>query len=337
MSGLLRMTCIGLMLCCMASAAEGPRRYRFCGKMGDKVVDLDLTLVGQDATGWYTYDGLDRPFVLEGKCNDRGRVSLRESEADGHVTASLRGRLNRDDERFFGSWRSDEEDEAVPFDLALVADYVTLESSPGPTSSIKIAYPHLILRSKFAQDVESLLAASAHETCASTIDNARKVSHPEVINWYLAKTDFDLKYLSDDLISVLVRHWANAGGVHGSTSFSSQTFWLRDGKATRIKLDDVFKPGSAWVKRVSDCAIEDLRRQNASDVQFGTVTAIKREWMDGANITASGISLTFEEYTVGCYAEGCFRVVVPWTRLSDLVDAAGPGGRFVRTESHGAN
>jgi DNA-binding transcriptional regulator YbjK len=329
MSPFLRAFFLGtLALGCAAAAAESPRRYRYMGTIGDKPARLDLTLAGRQVKGSYEQDRLDRPQMIEGTIDEAGRVTLRESDIDERVSVTFRGLLEAAQERFRGEWSSLDGKLKVPFDLTLVADYVVLTSNPGAASHIEVAYPHFVAKRKFGQEVEAMLAGSAQKICADAIDEARDQSDPELLPGYSRHVDFDLKYVSDGLISALVCDYKYAGGAHGMTSFSARNFWLEGGKIKEVELKDFFKPGSAYLKRLSDYAIEDLRRQKASNVVGGTVTMVNADDMQRACITAGGVSLTFGAYEFGCYAEGSFTVLVPWGRIGDLIDPAGPAGRF---------
>jgi hypothetical protein len=140
-------------------------------------------------------------------------------------------------------------------------------------------------------------------------------------------------FASDELVSVFFYvtgyNWGAGHGYHQPLTFN---FDLKAGR--ELKLARLFKPGSGHLRRIAELCAEDLSRQYAR--QFGrpdpfgkgaTLVEGLRPKADNFKswvVTRDGLVFIFEEYQVVAYADGEPKVLIPFDRLSDIIDPRGP-------------
>ena len=139
-------------------------------------------------------------------------------------------------------------------------------------------------------------------------------------------------YASDEVASVLFfvegYNWGAAHGYHYPVTLN---FDLKAGR--EIGLAQVFKPGSDYLRTLSDLCTEDLERQFAGQLgphPFGAGPTLleglkpKAENFDAWVVTRDGLVFVFEEYQVVSYADGEPKVLIPFDRLKGIIDPRGP-------------
>jgi hypothetical protein len=144
------------------------------------------------------------------------------------------------------------------------------------------------------------------------------------------ESKYSVSYAANDLVSVAFTIEAYyEGAVHGSFNSIVFNYDLDSGK--RLKLADLFKPNSNYLKPISDYAIKSLRKEKEG--------VPDSDWIEGAapeeknyqswNITRQGLLVNFDPYQVGPYAEGPHEVRVPYSVLKDVVNPDGPLARVI--------
>ena len=120
------------------------------------------------------------------------------------------------------------------------------------------------------------------------------------------------------------------GAVHGSYNTIVFNYALTSGKL--LKLADLFKPGSNYLKPISDYAIVSLRKEKEGvpDSDWIDGAAPKEENYQSWNITRAGLKINFDPYQVGPYAEGPHEVLIPYSVLKDIINPAGPLARIAK-------
>ena len=84
----------------------------------------------------------------------------------------------------------------------------------------------------------------------------------------------------------------------------------------------MFVQGADYRKRLSDLAVAALERQKAQWIVDGMKDVQKL--LHTVNVTTGGLSITFDPYETGPYAEGMHEVSIAWDRVRDLIDPKGP-------------
>ena len=139
-------------------------------------------------------------------------------------------------------------------------------------------------------------------------------------------------YASDEVASVLFFvEGYNWGAAHSHHKPVTLNFDLKAGR--EIGLAQVFRPGSDYLRTVSELCTEDLERQFAGRLgprPFGAGPTLleglkpKPENFDAWVVTRDGLVFVFEEYQVVAYADGEPKVLIPFARLKEILDPRGP-------------
>lgn len=140
---------------------------------------------------------------------------------------------------------------------------------------------------------------------------------------------------TNDLVSVAFGiSTFGEGAAHPNHNTITFNYDLRAGK--ELKLADLFKPNSDYLKVVSDYAIKDLTEQLRGEMSgddpdtdwiregAGPKEENYRSW----NLSPKGLEINFDPYQVASYAAGPHEVIIPLSALKDVLDPNGPLGRL---------
>lgn len=138
--------------------------------------------------------------------------------------------------------------------------------------------------------------------------------------------ELDISYktalLDSRLISIGFGASKDWGGVHpGSFSFVLN---YRLTEQSELNLYDLFRSDSGYLETLSDYCIRRLKNQmfDYESLRDGAAPTLNN--YDSWLITKAGLSITFDAYQVGSYAEGPKTVLVPWAKLRKHVIKSGP-------------
>ncbi|SDC45157.1 Protein of unknown function [Terribacillus halophilus] len=122
------------------------------------------------------------------------------------------------------------------------------------------------------------------------------------------QTDFEVKYNSDHLLSILMSSYIFTGGAHGSTAVESFNYDLKDKK--RIYLTDILQTPSqlkkvqhyvfTYAKARPEIFYPDLKKE---DIHLNENTAFF--------FTDDGIALVFQQYDIAPYVSGNQVIKIP--------------------------
>jgi hypothetical protein len=146
------------------------------------------------------------------------------------------------------------------------------------------------------------------------------VSHESSLN-----INYEIIHAEDDLISVLYGiSIYYAGAAHPSHFTEALNFDLINSSVA--DLSSLFKPGTDYLLFLSDYCLNDLQKQGVLEWEDGALPKPEnyRVW----NISADGLMITFDQYTVAPYAAGPQKVVIPFDKMSDVLNPDGLLGRF---------
>jgi hypothetical protein len=132
--------------------------------------------------------------------------------------------------------------------------------------------------------------------------------------------DYEITYAEQDLISVLFGiSIYYAGAAHPGHFTEALNFDLVDG--TIAGLSEQFKPGTDYLLFLSDYCLEDLQKQGVLEWDDGALPKPEnyRVW----NISADGMVITFDPYTVAPYAAGMQKVVIPFEKMVEVLNPEG--------------
>ncbi|MEH6986511.1 DUF3298 and DUF4163 domain-containing protein [Cytobacillus firmus] len=134
---------------------------------------------------------------------------------------------------------------------------------------------------------------------------------------------YEIKNNQRDVLSLSLNNYVyHYHAAHGMTVIKSLTFNLQKGKQATLK--DLFKPGSNYVKRISDLiAVQIKERDIPLLVDF---TAIKPD--QDFYIADKALVVYFQLYEITPYAYGFPMFPISVYDLQDIIDENGPLGRM---------
>jgi hypothetical protein len=145
-------------------------------------------------------------------------------------------------------------------------------------------------------------------------------------------SSFELSYIvelaTNNLVSITFAEDSyNEGAAHPSHVTVTFNYDLNAGRV--LKLADLFKPNSSYLKPISDYSIASLRRQLRPNPDMDWIRKGAAPETDNYNswaITRRGLKVNFDAYQVASYAEGPHIVVVPFSVLRGVIESNGPLG-----------
>ncbi|KAF0816752.1 MULTISPECIES: DUF3298 and DUF4163 domain-containing protein [unclassified Cytobacillus] len=134
---------------------------------------------------------------------------------------------------------------------------------------------------------------------------------------------YEIKNNQRDVLSLSLNNYVyHYHAAHGMTVIKSLTFDLQKGK--QVALKDLFKPGSDYVKRISDLIKVQIRERDIPllvDFQ-----AIKPD--QDFYIADKALIIYFQLYEIAPYAYGFPMFPISVYELQDIIDENGPLGRM---------
>lgn len=140
---------------------------------------------------------------------------------------------------------------------------------------------------------------------------------------YESKIELSPHYLDDHIASFVIEDYEYAGGAHGNATTSAITYDFEDGTLRELALDDLFDLEKGY-DVLSDAVMNGLRKAGASNVLNNSVTQVTLEQMSRFVVSPQGLTTIFDPYEMGSYAEGAYRVTVPWKQLAGVVKPNSP-------------
>lgn len=308
------------------------------GHIGDKIgISIEIDPSDNMTPGAVVYDrtGADG-LSLEVTPGKPGGFPWKESlysreTGQTKSTGVFNGTLSEDAKTAEGTWTSDDGKKALPFRLTRTARILVIKSNELDS---KVSYPEI--EGPRYDQLNKLLADEAKQHAEANIGwiketqqelkeaGAGKETISAVSRWRLAQ----LESVKDGLVSISYSNSEFEGGAHPNTVISGINYQVAEnGTQKRVGLWDLLNKTAANIKMISDILIDDLKRQNASFIKDGSVKDFKDSLRsDGVAFVTlpGGIGFIFSRYEVGSYAEGDFRVVVPYPRLASVIRTDGP-------------
>jgi hypothetical protein len=315
-----------------AYAQEFPDyRHYFIGTIGQNLaIQMDLRFNPGGISGVYFYESTGVPLSLSGVVDSRNDFILEERGAKGNKTGAFRGRLSSTDGGFEGTWTSPNGQRRLPFKLKKVAEHIYIAARQGATIRAEAGYPYFLqppaaFQAEIARIQQDIV--DGHNQFVRE-GQGLYLSDPEFFRGWSRSYDVEIVYYSDELISLMSTTYIYTGGAHGNTSYESINLIIKDGKATRAVLADLFQPGAAYLKTLSDYCMQELGKQGASSIVEGVVTELDEKALSVFTLSPRGVQFAFAPYAVASYAEGSFFVMVPYGATGDIIDWEGPLRRF---------
>lgn len=295
--------------------------------------------------GHYQYRHVGEPIQLTGRRehhNGEYRIALTES-AEGKVTGRWNLRCDfsgiEDDAgppTWVGTWTSPNGKVTHPVRLELAAEYELGRRTIGGRTQ-EWALPVPVSNAK----AYKALAPKYEARRKRLRDDFTEASNPDVqatdfrpdrlrdrLYWYTLNTT--VTWWEDDAVCILFDTYSYQGGAHPNTRFDTLMMTVEDGEFKEVQLKNVFIRPSEIEKTLSPLIVERLIAKGWANDQ---PDRRKRVFTAGDllyfTVSARGLTVYFEPYAIGAYAEGAFVVTVPWDDLKDVIDPKGPMRRWV--------
>lgn len=149
------------------------------------------------------------------------------------------------------------------------------------------------------------------------------------------EAQYNVTLATKDLISV----WFGVstyyeGAAHPNQNSKVFNYDLNTGR--ELKLADLFRPGSDYLKVISDYAVKNLtevmrERMPGEEPDTNWIregAGPKEENYKNWNLSPKGLEVSFDPYQVAAYAYGPHEVAIPLSALKDVLDPNGPLGRM---------
>lgn len=324
--------------------ASGGKLFR--GSVGDNKLQMTLIRDGDKISGTYFYQKVGSDISLKGSINGQGDFTLQEFDNNGKQTGEFKGKWSEPaglpSASLEGTWAKPNSKETLPFYATeqpvefnnglRVATKENKEENKKQKYSINMEYPELTgapnqNAEKFNQEVRNLVAKETREFKKGVSEASSEDTPGDSETGSDTQMSYDVTLATDDLISVVfnVSNYSQ-GAAHPNHYAVVINYDLKSGKA--LKLSDLFKPGSDYLKVLSSYTINDLKKQAGQETYDS-------EWLEkGAgpesdnysdwNISRKGLAITFDQYQVASYAEGPKHVLVPYSALKEVIKADGP-------------
>lgn len=315
------------------------KRYYYVGSIGgDLPIQMELSLQGTELRGSYYYDNRGIPITLLGEANlEESKIELSEFGDKKKKTGKFAGMFAPVPDglgtTIEGTWSSPDGNTRLPFKLTKVANYDFSTIKQGKYSEAKWSYPLLISDNEVIQKVSIKLRDLMKPQIEEYQKDAKEGFMTDAItNTWLFSYDYSLAYYSEELISFIGQVYSYTGGAHGNTYFMSSNYSIGKDDSTLLKLSDLFKKESNYVKILSDLIIKDLKKQKAGWVVNGEITSLKEDEIGPFALTPRGIKFAFAPYAVGPYSDGAFFVIVSYQDLKEVIDLKGPLSWFFESD-----
>ncbi|WP_026584864.1 DUF3298 and DUF4163 domain-containing protein [Bacillus sp. J33] len=192
----------------------------------------------------------------------------------------------------------------------------TMTISSGPTKVVY--YPRVTgMENKQLQNFINSTIVKVNQQLISEQTGAMDTTVVDLYGYYEIKSnERDVLSLS---LSNYVYHYHAA---HGMTVIKSLTFDLQKGK--QVSLKDLFKPGSDYVKRISDLIAVQIKERNIPLlVDFKSIRPDQDFY-----IADKALVVYFQLYEIAPYAYGFPMFPISVYDLQDIIDEDGPLGRM---------
>lgn len=334
----------GIFLFTIVANAQNEKKI-FRGDLAEKLVEMTLERDGNKLTGHYYYDKVKVNIKVSGQIGSDNKFTLQEFSAKGVKTGDFSGEWITESEdggiTLNGTWENPKKTKSYGFYLQEQMIYFTSsaslisrtysEKNKPKLFEIEASYPELVGISgpaaiKFNQKAKSMVmkivAEFRKDMMAQTAEDLKWSRERGGSN--TSEVGYNIEYADDNLISVWFSHGFYTGGAHPNSYSFTLNFDLKTGK--QLTLADLFKPGSKYLKTISDFCINDLKEDmsDMSDddwIKTGAGPDLKNygSW----SITKKGILITFDSYQVAAYAAGPQEVLIPYDELKSILK---PGG-----------
>jgi len=331
----------GCSVFCLApsdSLGQTPAAKVYRGSIGNRHIEMRLSVQGNKLSGTYSYDGIGQDLKLTGQLDEQGRLQLSEFGANGKQTGKfvckqkLDGRIDSE-----CNWsRPDGTREAyVTLEQQHIAFTNGLQIVPKTISNRKtgvgVSYPQITSTGALSSSAQSF----NRRILALTQDAIKGFSPIDGHGSF--DTNYNILLGTNDLISIEMAEDYDGGGAHPNNRFWSLTYDLSANK--ELKFEDLFKPGSDYNTAIAKFVVADIDRREVEFEQENArlegrqpkqrdepiVSTDQLSELSGWAITPKGLMVYFDFPHVIAVFDKTF---VPYSVFNEYLKPGGPAARF---------
>ncbi len=207
--------------------------------------------------------------------------------------------------------------------------------------SINVTYPTISGYSKEITQVNDFIKNEIDKKISSFENDAKEsaqadIGLPKEIKSTVVGSP-SVEESNERYVSVFIgTEWYLRGAAHPAHSIDTYLYDYK--KNSLVKVGDLFKEGSNYLSVLSSLSKEDLFLQfkegdlgyvyDESFVKEGT--APTKENFARILPLKDGLAIYFDEYQVAPYAAGPQQVVIPYTKLRDIINPDGVLGMYIK-------
>jgi hypothetical protein len=326
-----------LLAICHSAPAQNAVTKHYRGSVSGNHIQMSLTFNGNNVNGTYSYDRIGQDIKLTGQLDREGKLELTEFGEKNKPTGKFKCKRSFNDpidrECYWskpdGSGESlltlDEQNLAFSGGLQIVPKLITNRAK-----GIVASYPQLASG--------GTLSAAAQKFNRRILAMTQKqISEFEPVD---GKGAFDANYLvllgTNDLVSVEMLAYEDAGGAHPNDSWWSLTYDLAADK--ELKFADLFKTGTDYNTAIAKYLTDDInrraielekdeaRRENRQPRQQEPLISMDQlTEISGFGLTPKGLVVYFDFPHVMAYFDKNF---VPYTVVKQYLNPNGPLAKF---------
>lgn len=319
-------------ICAYVSGDDGAgRRFSnyYLGAIGKYPIQLGLAVEDGKASGHYFYESIGKPISLKGTLGEEDTLSLEEC-VNKTLTGRFRGKLKDLRRSVEGEWSSPDGKRHFPFLLRCVAEYVRVESRSSQatiTLESTIRYPRLLKASEAFKKINATLKARGVDLHRDFLDDDLGDYDLEPMRW-CQDYDTSIVHYSDSLISVRADTYLYTGGAHGNTGHVAANFWISDGEAKELSLNDMLSSRPGTFEALSAQVNKEMRRlkgvlRSGMETEYEDIDFEEKDFA-AFTLSPKGLEIAFAPYHVGSYAEGSYFVLLPFSSLGGILETSGP-------------
>jgi hypothetical protein len=163
-------------------------------------------------------------------------------------------------------------------------------------------------------------------TTTSELYHREESQYENARQWELIHR-YNIKYQSDEFISVVFEGLEYTGGAHQNYIFKTILFDLKRGK--EVQLIELFLNDSQYLERISRLSVKELLRRELPEITvLGPGSEPVPENFSLFYVDEEGLSIIFPPYRVASFADGPQKVMIPYDMLEDIIDKDGPAGKI---------
>lgn len=172
--------------------------------------------------------------------------------------------------------------------------------------------------------VNDLLESTGRQRAYGFVAEGRAFDASGMLGWSWEMDEYvSLEGASGAYLSLLSHTNVYTGGAHPNTYFGSQLLEVRPSGVTELKVADLFRSDSTWLRRLTPLVLEKLAAQGAAWVTQGDVSTLTVNDLSVFTLAADGLTFYFAPYAMGPYVQGSFEVTIPYDQLLGLAPAGG--------------